>query len=83
MNLPGGNCQTCFIDPSRFPISNHGTSKYGSSNHGTSKLEGAVAVLSSAFESGVALCHFALLASMLVRLPKIWENQWENMEKNG
>lgn len=26
---------------------------------------GAVAVLSSAFESGVALCHFALLASML------------------
>ncbi|CAK9116122.1 unnamed protein product [Durusdinium trenchii] len=27
---------------------------------------GAVAVLSSAFESGVALCHFALLSAMLV-----------------
>eukprot|EP00913_Durusdinium_trenchii_P027861 g26123.t1 len=26
---------------------------------------GAVAVLSSAFESGVALCHFALLSAML------------------
>ncbi|CAK9110657.1 unnamed protein product [Durusdinium trenchii] len=34
-------------------------------------VEGAVAVLSSAFESGVALCHFALLSAMLARLRKL------------